>query len=235
MTTHPRLSDCLHCAMRDRSIFAGLSLDDLRDLGMEVHDISVPATDMLYLEGDRARYAYTLREGAVKLVKTLANGRAQIVRLLHHGDLFGFEGLRETAYQHSAIALTRTDLCQLDLVALEALSRRLPSVHDAINQRWFNALQQAETRIVELGAKKADERLATFLSQWCSAYPAGDAVPFPLTRQELGEFLGLSTEHVSRLMAEFKRRGLLTERKNLLHIPDTRQLILHACASGACA
>ncbi|OYV58787.1 MAG: hypothetical protein B7Z71_09395 [Acidocella sp. 21-58-7] len=54
------------------------------------------------------------------------------------------------------------------------------------------------------------------------------AVPFPLTRQELGEFLGLSTEHVSRLMAEFKRQGLLSEHKGTLHIPDSRRLLQHA-------
>jgi CRP/FNR family transcriptional regulator len=204
---------------------------------MEVQDIRVPAGSTLYLEGDRARYAYTLRQGAVKLVKTLPNGRAQIVRLLRHGDLFGFEGLRETRHRHSAFALTQTDLCQLDLPALEALSQRLPSIHGAITQRWFSALQEAENRIVELGAKKAEERLATFLCQWCSAYPPGSAVPvpFPLTRQELGEFLGLSTEHVSRLMAKFKRQKLLSERKGTLHIPDSRRLLQHACASGACA
>ncbi len=235
MTTRPGLSDCLHCPMRDRSIFAGLSLDDLRALGMEVRDIRVPAASTLYLEGDRARYAYTLRQGAVKLVKTLPNGRAQIVRLLRHGDLFGFEGLREARHRHSAIALTQTDLCQLDLPALETLSQRLPSVHEAITQRWFTALQEAESRIVELGAKKAEERLATFLCQWCSAYPQSSAVPFPLTRQELGEFLGLSTEHISRLMAEFKRQGLLSEHKGTLHIPDSRRLLQHACTSGACA
>lgn len=220
--------------MRDHSIFAGLSLDDLSTLNIQVRDITVPAGHTLYLEGDHARHAYTLRHGAVKLVKTLADGRSQIVRLLGHGDLLGFAGMVETQYPYTAISLTETQLCQLNLADLIAAALRLPHIYQAISQRWFTALRQAENRIVELGAKKAEERLATFLCQWCNTYPTNSDVPFPLTRQDMGEFLGLSTEHVSRMMAAFKRHHLITEHKNLLHIPDREKLIHHACTTGAC-
>lgn len=220
--------------MRDRSIFAGLTLDDIRDLNMQVNDITVPAGHTLYLEGDNARHAYTLRHGAVKLVKTLADGRSQIVRLLGHGDLLGFAGMEEKRYPYTAISLTETQLCQLNLADLIAAAQRLPRIYQAISQRWFTALRQAESRIVELGAKNAEERLATFLCQWCGAYAANTEVPFPLTRQDMGEFLGLSTEHVSRIMAAFKRHHLIAEHKGILRIPDSTQLIQHACISGVC-
>jgi CRP/FNR family transcriptional regulator len=230
----PAYSDCLNCAMRSRSIFAGLTLEDISTLNIKVRDITVPAGHTLYLEGDKASHAYTLRNGGFKLIKTLADGRSQIVRLLGHGDLLGFAGMEATQYPYTAISLTETQLCQLNLADLINASQRLPKIYFAISQRWFGALRQAENRIVELGAKKAEERLATFLRQWCNAYPANSPVPFPLTRQDMGEFLGLSTEHVSRIMAEFKRHHLITEHKNILHIADSEKLMLHACASGAC-
>ncbi len=232
--TKPVLSDCLNCPMRDRSIFAGLTLNDIRDLNIQVRDITVPAGHTLYLEGNNARHAYTLRHGAVKLVKTLADGRSQIVRLLGHGDLLGFAGMEEKKYPYSAISMTETQLCQLNLADLIAAALRLPGIYQAISQRWFTALRQAESRIVELGAKKAEERLATFLCQWCGTYPANSDVPFPLTRQDIGEFLGLSTEHVSRIMAAFKRHHLIAEHKGILRIPDSTKLIQHACISDVC-
>ena len=227
--------DCLQCAMREHSIFAGLSSEDICQLGMDVHGIHVTAGTTIYHESDPAQYAYTLRQGGIKLVKSLANGHAQIVRLLHRGDLFGFEGLRSDQHRHSAIALTGTDLCRLELRALDALSQRLPAVREAIFARWQQALQEAEDRIVELGAKKADARLATFLCQWCIASGQQRAARFPPTRRDLGEFLGLSTEHVSRIMADFKRQRLLHEHKGQIEIPEPQKLLRHACSDGTSA
>ena len=220
--------------MRDRSIFAHLGEEDLRTLGMEVQDLEAEAGETLYLEGDPAKSAYTLREGAVKLVKTLPNGRAQIVRLLGPGDIFGFEGLLEPRHRHSAITLSRSLLCRLDLPRMNTLSERLPAVREALMRRWFQSLRQAEDHIVELGAKNASERLTSFLIQWHGRHPAGTSVPFPFSRQDLGEFLGLSTEHVSRLMADFKRQGLVVERSGRLTLPEPERLLDYACESGAC-
>ncbi|MEY2341861.1 Crp/Fnr family transcriptional regulator [Acidithiobacillus sp. IBUN Pt1247-S3] len=219
-----RLSDCLHCQMRGESIFAGLDPVELCTLGMEVQDIDCAAGDVLYRAGDQARYAYTLREGAVKLVKTLSNGQEVILRLLHHGDLFGFEGMHEMEHRHDAISLAPGKLCRLDLIELRRLSERLPKIRDAIFQRWQDALRDSEERVVELGAKKAEARLATFLLHWAQRYPQLRILPFPLTRQDLAAFLGLSVEHVSRLMAEFKRQELLRETRNQLEILGTQRL-----------
>jgi CRP/FNR family transcriptional regulator len=217
-------SNCLRCAMRARSIFAGLSGEELCALGMDVIDLEFVGGTTIYREGDSASHAYTLREGAIKLVKSLADGRAQIVRLLHHGDLFGFEGLHREQHQHTAIALSTVKLCRLDLRELDLLSQRLPAVREAIFRRWQRALEEAENRIVDLGTRRAEARLATFLLQWAQAYPQRRSLPFPLTRQDLGEFLGLSTEHVSRIMADFKRRNWLRESRGELEILDPKAL-----------
>ncbi|MCE5387609.1 MAG: Crp/Fnr family transcriptional regulator [Acidithiobacillus sp.] len=225
--TDQRLSDCLHCSMRSESIFAGLLPAELENLGMEVQDIALPAGERLYREGEPARYAYTLRSGAVKLYKTLSNGQEVILRLLHHGDLLGFEGISEKQHRNDAITLAPSQLCRLDLENLQALSQRLPTVQAAILQRWQDALRESEERIVELGAKRAEARLATFLLQWAQRYPHLRSVPFPLTRHDLGAFLGLSTEHVSRIMAEWKRQSFLHESRGHLEIlqePNLRRI-----------
>lgn len=204
--------------MRDRSIFAGLNTEELRSLGMEVQDIACHQGDVLYRMGDSARHAYTLRTGAVKLVKSLENGREVIIRLLHRGDLLGFEGMQEAQHRHAAIVLAPSQLCRLDLAELQRLSERLPKVQEAIRQRWQQALQSSEDHIMELGAKRAEARLATFLLQWAEHYPRLRNLPFPLSRPDLAAFLGLSTEHVSRIMADFKRHAFIQEQRGHLEI-----------------
>ncbi|WP_414041867.1 Crp/Fnr family transcriptional regulator [Acidithiobacillus sp. M4-SHS-6] len=204
--------------MRDQSIFAGLNPEELRSLSMEVEDIACHQGDVLYRMGDSARYAYTLRAGAVKLVKFMKNGQEVIIRLLHRGDLLGFEGMQEAHHRHGAIALAPSQLCRLDLAELQRLSERLPKVREAILQRWQQALQSSEDRIMELGAKRAEARLATFLLQWAEHYPQLRHLPFPLSRPDLAAFLGLSTEHVSRIMADFKRHAFIQEQRGQLEI-----------------
>lgn len=217
-------SDCLQCRMRDQSIFAGLNTEELCSLGMEVQDIEGRQGDVLYRMKEPARYAYTLRNGAVKLVSSLESGQDVIVRLLHHGDLLGFEGMQGEHHRHSAIVLAPSQLCRLDLAELQRLSERLPKVRAAILQRWQDALQKSEERIIELGAKRAEARLATFLLQWARLYPQLRSLPFPLTRTDIAAFLGLSTEHVSRIMADFKRKALIQEQGSQLEILKPKSL-----------
>lgn len=217
-------SDCRQCRMRARSIFAGLTPEELCSLGMEVEDVESRHGAVLYRTGEPARYAYTLREGAVKLSKSLESGQEVIVRILHHGDLLGFEGMQGEPHRHTAIVLAPSQLCRLDLAELQRLSERLPKVQAAILQRWQDALQSSEEQIVELGAKRAEARLATFLLQWSQRYPQLRSLPFPLTRTDIAAFLGLSTEHVSRIMADFKRKALIQEQSGQLEILAPQQL-----------
>lgn len=220
----PPLSDCLHCPMRAHSIFALLTPTEIVQMQLDVPDLHVKGDTVLYRQGDPARYAYTLRAGTVKLQAAPHQSKDQphTIRLLRHGDLLGFEGLTLNRHSHTAVTIGETDLCQLDLAELSAHSQKYPAIKNAIYARWQNALQEAETQLLELGAKKAEARIAAFLCRWCSVFPDGTAVPFPLNRNDLSEYLGLSTEHVSRWMAHFKRENLVHENKGSLKIDYVR-------------
>ncbi|WP_414039694.1 Crp/Fnr family transcriptional regulator [Acidithiobacillus sp. M4-SHS-6] len=214
-------SDCVRCPMRKLSIFAGLSITDLSDLGMDVKDIHLPAGAELYRQGESASYAFTLRSGAIKL-SVQKNGQPgpRIVRLLRDGDLLGFEGLGQARqrYQHTATALAASDLCLLDLATLNHLSENLPKIRQALLERWQRALEDAELHLAETGSGKAESSVAAFLCQWCRVFPDGSLVAFPMERKDLASYLGLSSAHVSRIMAEFKRQGYVKESGNRIRI-----------------
>ena len=207
-------SDCQLCPMRQLSIFAGLTVQELDNLGMTVQDIHLPAGEVLYHQGESARHAFTLRSGVIKLsLESPLHGVEKIVRLLRHGDLLGFEGLNHShpRYPHTATTLDAADLCLLDISELNRLSEDLPHVRRALLERWQRALEESEFHIVEVGAGKADACLAAFLYHWCGVFPDGAWVPFPMARKEIAGYLGLSSAHVSRVMADFKRHGYLRE------------------------
>jgi len=230
-----RKGHCQTCAIRPQSIFSDLTdrqLEDIKDFHTNVY--TYEAGDMIYMEGDKANYAYTLRKGMVKLTKGLPDGRNQIVRLLKDGDLFGFDGFAQSTYNQSAYALIDIEVCQLPLAQLSELRRNYPEIDKTMTARWLSHLTQAENMMVELGAKKAPEKLASFLFRWCQGKQPGEWVELPLTRSEIGDLLGLTIETISRFISDWKRNGFITEHKNTIRIVDASAFKEYACKSGGC-
>ncbi|MEN9434664.1 MAG: hypothetical protein RLZZ422_2253 [Pseudomonadota bacterium] len=224
---------CQSCQIRHLSIFAKMSAEQLGQVTQDFHPsvVTFGGQDTLYYQGDPAPYAYTVRSGFVKLLSILPNGRTHIVRVLHAGDLFGFEGIVGGKYAHTAMALTKVDLCRFSLHELMAIKHDYPEVDGLLTQRWIQSLMKAEDMLVELGAKKTGERLGAFLIRWCETAPKGIEgwVPLPLSRVEIGELLGMTVETVSRALSEWKRQGLFQERGGFIRLPDVERLCAAVC------
>jgi len=219
------ISDCINCPIRSVSIFAGFSIEEVRNLSFPVHTVCYSAGEVFYHEGASPQAAFTIKSGVVKLVKELSNGRTQIVRLLTTGDIFGFEGLMDTRYHHTAVALNEAHVCHLSLSDLIAVCRDNPHVNEAILHRWAQALKQTEDLLVELGTKKANERLASFITSWCEHSGMDGWTALPLTRQELAELLGLTVETVSRILADWKRKLYLEEKQGAIRLNPKKDLM----------
>lgn len=218
---------CLHCPMRPLSIFAKLELDILEQINFQTTVQTFQAGDALYLQGDPSHYAYTLRSGLIKLNKTLANGKSQIIRLHRKGDLLGMDAFAQMPYNHDAVALTDTEVCRLPIDTLHDLRKSNDAIDTALLQRWNQSLRGAEDMMLELGAKKAPERLSSFLLRWCSGEQDNEWIDLPLSRSELGELLGLTLETVSRFLSDWKKKKLITETHHKIQLlqPDALKSI----------
>jgi CRP/FNR family transcriptional regulator len=223
---------CRTCAIRHMSIFAQLPDTNFKDIPFQPSIVAYAANEAIYHQGEMASCAYTLRQGLIRLVKTLPNGRTQIVRLIRAGDSFGFDGFIGEPYNHSAIPLTDIEVCRLPLNELLALKRQHPEIESAMMKRWIQHLREAEDMMVELGAKKASERLASFLIRWCEPSGFNDWIELPLSRGEIGELLGLTIETVSRFISDWKRQGLIEERQGRIHLLDAHRLQALACVDS---
>ncbi len=221
---------CASCPMRPLSIFSSLDLDILKSVNFQPTVLTYEAGEPIYHEGESGKYAYTLRHGLIKLTKALRNGRNQIIRLHRQGDIFGLDSFAHISYNHDAIALTPVEVCKLSVDELHTLRKGSDAIDTALMERWVQSLRSSEDMMLELGAKKAPEKLASFLIRWCEGDEGtNDWQELPLSRGELGELMGLTLETVSRFLSDWKKRELISERNQRVRILDPEALKRISC------
>lgn len=251
MGHHKCKGHCLTCPVRNLSIFSDIPEVTLEETIKDFHTAVMTfdsGESIFHQHGNSAESAYTLRKGLIKITKSLPDGRIQIVRVLVAGDLFGFDGFAGESYNHTATALTDIEVCRLPLKELRVLRQKHQEIDASIMARFIKNLRQTEDMILELGAKKASEKLASFimsLSLSDSNYALNknlkkadlseeEWLSLPLSRAEIGSLLGLTIETVSRFFSDWKRKGFIKESKSTLQIIDAEGLREAACSEGSC-
>ncbi|MDE2229303.1 MAG: Crp/Fnr family transcriptional regulator [Alphaproteobacteria bacterium] len=196
-----------------------------------VHRARYSAHETLVREGESRTHFFVLRSGYVKLTTLLATGRAQITALRQPGQLVGF-AWEDVVYPYTATALTDVDVCQIAHKAVLQVLQEKSSVALRIVRRVAEELAQARALIRDLGGKNAHERIASFILSFCPAeVEPSETLPFPLTRQEIAELLGLTRETVSRVISELTSEHLIeTSHSGVRILAPAR---LHAVAMGA--
>jgi CRP/FNR family transcriptional regulator len=202
-----RIDDCVLCEAR---LFSALASNQVCDIKGMVGKQAYRKRDVIFREGDPCDRLYIIKDGMVKLSKSLPDGREQIMCPRGAGQLIGFSGLGSTNYPVTATALTDVDTCSIDHSDMERVLQNNPGTAMDVIGLLNQELGQSQAMICNLGLKNATEKVASFI---LSLVP-GDAgetahIPLPLSRQEIGEMLGLTVETVSRIMAEFRREQIL--------------------------
>ncbi|MEB4592715.1 Crp/Fnr family transcriptional regulator [Candidatus Thiothrix sp. Deng01] len=214
-----------YCPVDELAVFAGVgeqSREALKAVGSE--SLNYSAAEIIYRAGSSAQHFYIVRDGYVKLFKTTLNGKDQIIRVVKPGELFGFDGLVDVLYNHSAVPLKYATVCRIPVGRLRLLGEQRSEVERLIMVRCIKELQHADERLLELGAKRSAERLAGFLLSWCEDAPAGKWTPLVLSRLEIAQLLGLTIETISRLFAHWKREDVVEEMHQAIRILDANRL-----------
>ena len=165
----------------------------------------------IFDEANRAEYVFNITAGAVKIYKLLGDGRRQITGFLFAGDFLGL--IHNEAYAYSAEALVPTKLCRFPRRRLEALLAEIPHLEQRLLAMASHELAAAQDQMVLLGRKSARERVVSFILMLSdSATRHGrpnDPVFLPMSRSEIADYLGLTTETVSRAFTSLKKQGLI--------------------------
>ena len=211
---------CQNCGVRNLVLFADLNQEDFKLIHLPIDDYDLDVGDTLYRELMQPQFIYTIRSGLVKLVHFLANGNYRIVRLLQQGDVGGMEALNGTPYLHHAIALQNTSVCRIPVDEIERLNRESPRLHKKLTARWQQVLSDADFWLAHLTMGPAKKRVANLLLYLEKNDNLASNRCFLLGREDMGALLGITTETASRVVAEFKRAGIIRP------IPDLHYALL---------
>lgn len=205
-------ADCTHCAIRSRVLFADVAKEELEHILVTIDDLAYAPHAVLYQAGEKGDCMFTIRRGLVKLVQYLPNGAQRIVRLLKAGDVAGLELSVGHAYKHAAIALHETQVCRIPMSAIDHLGKDHTHLCHQFMLRWQRNMDDADRTITEFSTGPSDARIARLLLHL--ALPGEDGHCLVMGREDMGSILGITTETASRVMADFKRRGIILDSSN---------------------
>lgn len=197
----------------------------------------------LYAQGSSCDEVYAIRVGCFKTTLLTEDGREQITGFHMAGETLGFDGIATGLHPVSAIAMEDSEACLLPMGKLEQLARELPTLQHHFHRLMSREIQREQGVMLMLGSLSAEERVTAFLlnvSERMSTrgYSASHYV-LRMTREEIGSFLGLKLETVSRAFSTLQKEGLIAVRNRdveLLDIQNLRQRLGNVtpfgCAPG---
>ena len=227
---------CETCRLRSLCVPAALEGDELAAL-QDIIDYRrvVKANSHLYRAGQQFTAVYAIIFGAVKTYLDYGDGRTCVTGCYLPGELFGFSGINEDSYSFDAMALVKTCVCEIPFDDLEAVCRQVPGLQNRILHLMSHRIIDYQSHLDELRwANPAQNRLAAFLMSLSSrAVRRGEsatAIRLPMTGQDIGNYLGISAEGVSRAFAGLVSSGAITKRSRDIGIIDMEQLRQLVCS-----
>ena len=192
----------------------GMARSDVSRLDELINErIRVPKGSALYHLGDKMEAVYGIRLGSLKTQLEDASGQVQITGFLLPGEILGMDGLMDNVHASHAIALEDSEVCVIRLDEMDRLSMQMPALQQQFRRLMSREIHRSHKLVMSLGALRSEQRLAAFLLNLSHRLAELGYSPYEfvlrMSREEIGNYLGLTLETVSRLFSRFAREGLL--------------------------
>jgi len=215
----------------------GMGRNDVQKLDELIKErIRLPKGAALYHLGDKTEAVYGIRSGSIKTQLEDASGQVQITGFLLPGEVLGMDGLIDDTHVSHAIALEDSEVCVIRVEEMDQLSLQLPALQLQFRRLMSKEIHRSHQLIMSLGALRSEQRLAAFLLNLSNRLSALGYSPYEfilrMSREEIGNYLGLTLETVSRLFSRFAREGLLHIHQREVRILDIQAL--RALAGSDC-
>ncbi|MDD2885551.1 MAG: fumarate/nitrate reduction transcriptional regulator Fnr [Dechloromonas sp.] len=220
---------CSNCNLRELCLPLGLSLEELERLDDLISTRRrIRRGDHLYRAGEAFDAIYAIRSGFFKTDVLLEDGRDQVTGFQMAGELLGLDGISSEHHTCNAIALEDSEICAIPFSRLESLSREIHALQHHFHKVMSREIVRDHGVMMLLGTMRAEERLAAFLlnlSQRFTARGFSHAEFYlRMTREEIGSYLGLKLETVSRAFSKFQEEGYIAVQQKHIRILDVNGL-----------
>jgi len=227
---------CSACGLHNLCLPTGLKESDMSQLDKIIgRRRRVPRDGLLYRTGDPFRNLYAIKVGHFKTQCIDSNGGQQITGFQMPGELLGMDAIGGGQYHCDGVALEDSEVCEIPFAKLEALFADIPSLLHHFHRLMSQEITRRQNIMMLLSNMRADQRLAVFFTNLASRYAARGYSPtkfqLRMMREEIGEYLGLTIESISRLLSKFKKAGYIRVANRDIEILDYEGLRMLAAGN----
>ena len=220
---------CSSCSLRELCLPVGLSAPELAQLDSLVGARrTVRRGEALFHRAEPFTALYAVRTGFFKTCSSTEDGREQVTGFQMAGELLGLDGIGESVHSCDAVALEDSQVCVLPYAKLEELAREFTGLQRQLHRIMSREIVREHGVMMLLGSMRAEERVAAFLSNLAQRLEARGFSPSALvlrmTREEIGVYLGLKLETVSRCFSKFHEDRILEVQQRNVRILDPQAL-----------
>lgn len=238
VTTHGLKVACSQCNLRELCLPFGLSEIEMTRLDDVIGNRrKIKRGHALYRAGDNFEAIYAIKTGFFKTDVLAEDGRDQVTGFQMAGEILGMDGISSEAHTCNAVALEDSEVCSIPFAELESLSSEIRSLQHHFHKVMSREIVRDHGVMMLLGTMRAEERLAAFLLNLSQRFTARGYSPaefhLRMTREEIGSYLGLKLETVSRAFSRFQEEGLIAVQQKhvrILDIAGLKKLMLPANA-----
>ena len=229
MINHSIKVACSNCNMRDLCMPIGLSAEELRRVDeLVTRRPIIKRGTTLFRNGEKFTSLYAIRTGFFKTSVTTEDGRDQVTGFQMAGEIMGLDGIVNDHHTCDAIAIEDAEVCVLPFERIEEISREVKALQHHVHKIMSREIVREHGVMLLLGNMRAEERLAAFLLNLVQrlharGFSQSDLV-LRMTREEIGSYLGLTLETVSRTFSKFADDGLVVVNQRHIHIQNADAL-----------
>jgi CRP/FNR family transcriptional regulator, anaerobic regulatory protein len=220
---------CVNCSLRELCLPAGLTMQEVDQLNEMVYlRRRIKQGDTLFRTGEPFSALYAVRTGFFKTRILTEDGRDQVTGFSMSGEILGMDGIGEDIHQSDAIALEDSEICTIPYDRLTTLAHDVPSLQRHFHKVMSREIIRESGVMTLLGVMRAEERVAVFLLNLSQRLHARGYAELEfnlrMTREEIGSYLGLKLETVSRAFSKFHNEGLISAQQKQIRILDVEGL-----------
>ncbi|CDG86027.1 fumarate/nitrate reduction transcriptional regulator Fnr [Janthinobacterium agaricidamnosum] len=230
---------CSTCSMHQLCLPMGLDMGDMDKLDQIIgRRRKVTRGSTLFRIGDPFANLYAIRLGHFKTYQINPGGEEQVTGFQMAGELLGMDAISADRHHCNAVALEDSEVCEIPFASLEQLLAEMPTLLRHFHRMMSQEITREQSVMLLLGNMQATQRFAAFIVNLASRYEArgysGLKFQLRMSREEIGNYLGLTIESISRLLSKFKKEGLLKVSNREIEIVDPGLLKAITAGTATC-